>query len=106
MKTYNTIYNLPKIDIRNQVKDGLRVWLWVTRSYDGNFKNTLHGWLVVRATVKWNHEEMRWKIIPDKTDIELESEPKGKEQVKQDVDYVYYNDMCNPFNRIKGLIAE
>jgi len=104
IRCYGSIYSLPKVDIRDQVRDGLHVWLWVTRSYKGNFKNRNHGWVLIKAIVEWDREEMRWRIIPDKADIEVESEPRGQEQVKQDVDYVYYNEMCNPFNRVKGLI--
>lgn len=94
----NNLYK--KIDIRDKVKDGLRVWLWVTRSYDGKMHNEHHGWVLVRATVKWNQDKMKWEIIPDKKDIEEQSKPKGKEQLNQDIDGLYYNDMINPFNRI------
>ena len=106
MRVYNSIYNRERIDIRDQVKDGLRIYLWVTRSYNGYFKNENHGWVIIKATIKWDREKMRWRIIPDRKDIEDKSKPIGKEQIQQDVDYVYYNEMCNPFNRVKGVIKK
>jgi uncharacterized C2H2 Zn-finger protein len=86
-----TLADLPKIN-PHELKDGDCVYMFVTRQDYGRVKNNNHGWVIVRANIRfdgWKKELAVWK-----DDIERWKKPIGRETTEQYVNHCYYKPRC------------